>query len=82
MAVREGTRDALLELMRFRHFTRYYYDISYDWDRLDFLMRKFAQVRPMIGEDMDILENLSLSVSSELQKVEGLQNIKDSIKKQ
>ena len=51
--IRDETRDALLELLKFRHFTRYYYDISYDWDRLDYLMKKFGQVRPMVSEDLD-----------------------------
>lgn len=49
----DGTRDALLELMKFRHFTRYYYDINYDWDRLDYLTKKLTQIRPMIGADLD-----------------------------
>ena len=53
VAIRDGTRDVLVELLKFRHFTRYYYDISYDWDRLDFLMKKFEQARLMAREDMD-----------------------------
>jgi len=52
-AISDGTRDALAELLKFRHFTRYYYQVSYDWDRLDLLMKKFAQVRPMLSCDLD-----------------------------
>jgi hypothetical protein len=51
--LRDSTQALLLELLKFRHFTRYYYDISYDWDRLDYLMRKFAEVRPALHEDLD-----------------------------
>ena len=50
--IRDETRDILLELLKFRHFTRYYYDVSYDWDRLEFLMKKFKQVRPMVHADV------------------------------
>jgi hypothetical protein len=49
----DETRSLLLELLKFRHFTRYYYDIAYDWDRLDFLMKKFDQVRPKVSRDLD-----------------------------
>lgn len=30
----------LLELMRFRHFKRYYFELDYDWDKLDYLSKK------------------------------------------
>ena len=49
--LRDETRDLLLEFLKFRHFTRYYYDIGYDWDRLAYLMKKFRQVRPMVHDD-------------------------------
>ena len=26
---------------------------TYDWDRLDFLLKKSTQVRPMVREDLD-----------------------------
>jgi hypothetical protein len=35
------TQAALRELMRFRHFSRYYVELEYDWERLDFLRLKF-----------------------------------------
>jgi len=49
----DSTHVLLLELLKFRHFTRYYYDISYDWDRLDYLMTKFAEARPALHDDLD-----------------------------
>lgn len=36
-----GTQAALRELMRFRHFSRYYVELEYDWEKLDFLRLKF-----------------------------------------
>lgn len=37
-AIKEETYLALRELLRFRHFSRYYVELDYDWDRLDFLL--------------------------------------------
>ncbi len=56
-----GTREAVLsdkaygilvELLRFRHFKRYYFEIEYDWDRLDFLVKKLDQLGPIIRQDI------------------------------
>ncbi|MCU0646164.1 MAG: hypothetical protein MUC94_18140 [bacterium] len=42
----EGVRNAviqnetfmnLVELLKFRHFKRYYFELEYDWDKLDFI---------------------------------------------
>ena len=46
------TRDALRELMRFRHFKRYYLEFDYDWDKLRFLEKKFNQTRPVIRTEI------------------------------
>ncbi len=48
----ESTYVALRELMRFRHFSRYYVDLDYDWDRLDFLLIKFNQARKGLKTDL------------------------------
>ncbi len=56
-----GTREAVLsdkaysilvELLRFGHFKRYYFEIEYDWDRLDFLMKKLDQLTPIIRQNI------------------------------
>lgn len=41
----EKTYGAVRELMRFRHFSRYYVELDYDWDRLDFLLIKYNQAK-------------------------------------
>jgi hypothetical protein len=57
-----GIREAVLsdqtvallsELLKFRHFKRYYFEFQYDWDRLTYLRRQFEQVRPLLAGDMD-----------------------------
>ena len=57
----EGTRDAvvsdasaaaLLELMKFRHFRRYYFEMEYDWDKLDYLQKVFGRVRSAIPDEL------------------------------
>lgn len=45
--------SALRELMRFRHFKRYYLEFEYDWDKLLFLTKKLDQARPRVREDLD-----------------------------
>lgn len=42
----------LLELLKFRHFKRYYFEIEYDWDRLDFLVKKVRQAHPIVKQDL------------------------------
>ncbi len=42
----------LLELLKFRHFRRYYFELQYDWMRLDFLVGKLRQAHPIVKEDV------------------------------
>jgi len=49
----DKTYSILSELLRFRHFKRYYYELEYDWDRLDYLLKKIEQVKPMLEKDLD-----------------------------
>ena len=47
---------ALQELRRFRHFRRNYFDLEYDWDRLDFLVKKVRGLHPGLGRSLDRFE--------------------------
>ncbi|MFP4180208.1 MAG: hypothetical protein ACLFSA_09165, partial [Spirochaetaceae bacterium] len=39
----------LLEIMRFRHFKRYYFGTAYDWERLEELLKRIERLhRPLI----------------------------------
>ena len=41
----------LMELLKFRHLKRYYFDLEYDWDRLDFLLTKLRKAHPLVQRD-------------------------------
>jgi len=51
-AVSMESFPALFELLKFRHFKRYYFDLEYDWDRLDFLLLKLGKVHPVVVRDL------------------------------
>jgi hypothetical protein len=51
-AITHQTFTTLIELMRFRHFKRYYFEFEYDWDKLDFLLKKYEQVKPLLRHDL------------------------------
>lgn len=51
-AISEAAFAPLLELLRFRHFKRYYFELEYDWDRLDFLVAKLRQAHPLVTRDL------------------------------
>lgn len=42
----------LLELMRFRHFKRYYFARAYDWDRLSELLMRLKRLHPLLDADI------------------------------
>jgi hypothetical protein len=48
----EETYNVLLEFLKFRHFKRYYFEFSYDWDKLDFLQKKYKKLLPLIKKDI------------------------------
>jgi hypothetical protein len=41
----ESVYHGLLELLKFRHFSRYYFELDYDWDKLKFLLKKLASFK-------------------------------------
>lgn len=43
---------ALLELMRFRHFKRYYFGTAYDWERIDSLLRRIARLADQLPGEL------------------------------
>lgn len=52
-AVSEENYPKLLELLKFRHFKRYYFELEYDWDRLDFLKKKCLEAHPLLLSDLN-----------------------------
>ena len=62
--ISDKTFNILDEFRRFRHFKRYYFDFSYDWERLSFLKNKYEKLHPLVNKDLslflDFLEELKL----------------------
>ena len=50
--ISDRTRSELGELLRFRHFKRYYFEFEYDWDRIDFLLKKLKGIHPRITQEV------------------------------
>ena len=53
-AVSPSNHGNLLELLKFRHFLRYYVEVEYDWDRLDLLVKKLDRAHPIVLEDLGL----------------------------
>lgn len=49
----DEARDNLRELMRFRHFKRYYLEFDYDWDKLLFLEKKYIALRELLPVEIE-----------------------------
>ncbi|MFH0918799.1 MAG: hypothetical protein V1913_00425 [Fibrobacterota bacterium] len=52
--ISDETRMHLLELLRFRHFKRYYFEFEYDWPKIDFLIGRVKTVHPMVLKDVSL----------------------------
>lgn len=50
--ISDRTQAILAELMKFRHFRRYYFELNYDWDKLEYLQKKLAEVRGLIPGEL------------------------------
>jgi hypothetical protein len=51
--VSDETARNLGELLKFRHFRRYYFELEYDWDKLDYLQKVFNRVTEHLPSDLD-----------------------------
>jgi hypothetical protein len=51
--VSDSTAALLSELLKFRHFKRYYFELDYDWDRLDFVRKKFDRARAEVSAELE-----------------------------
>lgn len=58
----EGVREAVVseqsavdlgELMKFRHFRRYYFELAYDWDKIAYLQKVFDRVRAAMPGELE-----------------------------
>lgn len=51
-AVSDDNYPRLLELLKFRQFRRYYFEMEYDWDRLEYLRKKLLEAHPQVLTDI------------------------------
>ncbi len=49
----DACHSGLREIMRFRHFKRYYFEFDYDWDKLSFLEKKYLAARDCVQRDLE-----------------------------
>ena len=62
--IRDETFTLLDELLRFRHFRRYYFDFDYDWERIELLQKKYLKVIPLVVNDLSEFENFLADIIS------------------
>lgn len=63
--ISDSTYSILLEFMKFRHFKRYYFESDYDWDKLEFLEKKYNEIRPLLERDIRDFEAFLNGISEE-----------------
>lgn len=67
--IRDEVHNALQELMRFRHFRRYYFEMNYDMAKIDFLREKLHFLHRELPLDLmhfqTFLQNLLHHISRE-----------------
>ncbi|MFP4562278.1 MAG: hypothetical protein ACLFRY_03125 [Spirochaetia bacterium] len=52
-AVSDDVFNDLYELLRFRHFKRYYFSLAYDWERLDEVVTKCLRAHEPLKKDIE-----------------------------
>jgi len=60
--VSDENHSRLLELLKFRHFRRYYFELEYDWDRLEFLTKKLNEAHPIVVADLQRFDRFLVSL--------------------
>ncbi len=65
VVVSEANFPNLLELLKFRHFRRYYFELEYDWDRLDFLVKKLRAAHPAVLADLKSFKGFLTQLSTD-----------------
>jgi hypothetical protein len=65
--ISDKTYNLLVEIMRFRHFKRYYFELEYDWDKLDYICHKYEEADRLIRIDLakftDFIDHLGFQPS-------------------
>ena len=64
--ISDTTYTKLDELMRFRHFKRYYFNLDYDWSRLEYLMNVVREVIPKVSGELTEFDRFLTDVIASL----------------
>ena len=52
-AVSPENYNYLLEIFKFRHFKRYYFQIDYDWKKMEYILEVIKEAHPRALKDID-----------------------------
>jgi hypothetical protein len=61
--ISDSSYACCMELLRFRHFRRYYFELEYDWDRIANVEKKYKQLRKTINADLAGFKQFLLQVA-------------------
>jgi len=61
----EATHMILVEFLKFRHFSRYYFELDYDWDKLWYLINKFNNVHDAIKKELRVFDSFLATLAKE-----------------
>ncbi len=50
--ISDKVHNDMAELLKFRHFKRYYFNLAYDWERLDAVVSRAVRVHNPLLEDL------------------------------
>ena len=64
--ISDQTLAILSELMKFRNFRRYYFELNYDWDKPGYLQKKYAEVRELIPAELTIFKAFVRKLQEEI----------------
>jgi hypothetical protein len=53
----DGIYNDLHELLRFRHFKRYYFSLAFDWERLDEIIKRTRRVHPKLLKNLRVFKS-------------------------
>ncbi len=62
--ISDSVYEGLLELLKFRHFSRYYFEFDYDWDKIRFVLQKFNEIHITIKDELDEFDRFLVELSS------------------
>jgi hypothetical protein len=63
--ISDNTFHDLEEILRFRHFKRYYFEFEYDWDRLELVRTKFLSARNRLAQELTKYRDYLLELADE-----------------